>query len=881
MNFPGVLYSVGSRGDEVAAIQRQLNQLGFNVGTADGIFGQRTESAVIAFQKQNNLNSDGIVGRLTWDKLFDHRASGNHPFPGTLIGTGSRGEQVVKVQQRLNSLGYNAGVADGIFGQGTRQAVINFQSDYFLSPDGIVGELTWNALFNGVSQGISAPYPGFLLRVGSRGEEVKIVQNQLNRLGFNVGTADGIFGSGTEQGVKDFQTSRNLQVDGIVGQETWNRLMSSSSSGEGINNNVPYPGVLLSLGATGDLVRSVQRQLNSNHYNAGVVDGIFGGQTQQAVMNFQRTNGLSVDGIVGRLTWDVLFRNNTTTVSIPYPGYLISSGSSGNDVRRIQERLINMGYSVGAADGIFGPITKRAVESFQRDTGLDVDGIVGRLTWNQLFNGANVDNPGGATQSYPGVLLSTGSSGDSVRAVQRKLQERGYYHGVIDGIFGSMTDRAVRSFQHAMGLQVDGIVGRMTWNALFSVKHQYPIPPDYDTVVPGHHKIFIDAGHGGHDPGAVGNGLREKDIALAISLYQKEALEDAGYSVMLSRSTDRFLSLKERTDKANAWGADLFISNHVNAGGGRGSEVWCSIYGGVGRSYAERIANNLSSLFYNRGVKTRQGANGDYLHVIRESRMPAVLVEHGFIDNAGDARILASQQNLRQAAMATVNAIRSVSPPPREDSEISIKNNTLFTKLFNLDDRLKPNVEISHRIAIPPTSPKVTGQVKQTLHTSDRGITWSLDKKYGLDKEQLVDFFAGKGMSTILKELGIDEVPLALRSEQVSVKNGDAILEVRADIGVFDPNELASGKIKFNHFKMEVLLDPGFRGWKVKETLTLNGEFDYRNPPPNIVVEPSFIAIVLLLIMIVAAASSSLVAAFAVILLALGAALKQLVPSLT
>ena len=92
-------------------------------------------------------------------------------------------------------------------------------------------------------------------------------------------------------------------------------------------------------------------------------------------------------------------------------------------------------------------------------------------------------------------------------------------------------------------------------------------------------RVFIDPGHGGADPGAVANGLQEKDICLSISLMLRNILvrEYTGIFVKLSRTTDRTLTLNERTNMANQWHADLLISVHVNAGGGAGFEsfIYC------------------------------------------------------------------------------------------------------------------------------------------------------------------------------------------------------------------------------------------------------------------------------------------------------------------
>ncbi len=120
----------------------------------------------------------------------------------------------------------------------------------------------------------------------------------------------------------------------------------------------------------------------------------------------------------------------------------------------------------------------------------------------------------------------------------------------------------------------------------------------------------------------------------------------------------------ERTNTANSLGADLYISNHVNSGGGCGSEVWYSIVGGDSKEYAVAASNALSDIFVNRGAKTRMGDGGkDYYHVIRETSMPAIIIEHGFIDCASDADILKNEQSLKRMARSVVNAIRACLAP--------------------------------------------------------------------------------------------------------------------------------------------------------------------------------------------------------------------------
>lgn len=144
---------------------------------------------------------------------------------------------------------------------------------------------------------------------------------------------------------------------------------------------------MLYRGCTGDAVKTLQDKLNALGYNSGSVDGIFGAKTYAAVTAFQKANSLGVDGIVGKLTWGKIYGvspampvETTTVVGRP----MVSYGSRGDVVRKLQELLNALGYDCGSVDGIFGSKTKAAVLAFQKANGLGVDGIVGPLTWAKL-----------------------------------------------------------------------------------------------------------------------------------------------------------------------------------------------------------------------------------------------------------------------------------------------------------------------------------------------------------------------------------------------------------------------------------------------------------------------------------------------------------------
>jgi N-acetylmuramoyl-L-alanine amidase len=174
-------------------------------------------------------------------------------------------------------------------------------------------------------------------------------------------------------------------------------------------------------------------------------------------------------------------------------------------------------------------------------------------------------------------------------------------------------------------------------------------------------RVFIDIGHGGNNPGAEGNGLREEDVtqkigrhlAAALSLYQNVETK-VGPRPIGTTSRSR---LQPRTDAANAWNADYLVSIHINAGGGSGYETHIQ-ENAPHRTYkiAEDIYLEVARLFRSHGLADR-GIKRSNLHMTRESRMPASLLEFGFIDNSMDASLLANLAFLQQCGEAVARGI--------------------------------------------------------------------------------------------------------------------------------------------------------------------------------------------------------------------------------
>ncbi|MEZ6187490.1 MAG: peptidoglycan-binding protein [Planctomycetota bacterium] len=214
----------GSRGAAVRTLQTLLKQRGFDPGPIDGIFGNMTLAAVRRFQSARRLVVDGVVGPQTWGALNAAPAApAPAPAPATSAGTalptrpatlrqGSRGGDVVLLQNLLRSSGFNPGPSDGDFGPQTAGKVRAFQSALGLTVDGVVGPQTWGAL-----------YP--VLRQGARGASVRTLQTLLQQAGANPGPVDGDFGTMTLAAVRRFQSSRGLGVDGVVAGQTWTALL--------------------------------------------------------------------------------------------------------------------------------------------------------------------------------------------------------------------------------------------------------------------------------------------------------------------------------------------------------------------------------------------------------------------------------------------------------------------------------------------------------------------------------------------------------------------------------------------------------------------------------------------------------------------------------
>ena len=258
-------------------------------------------------------------------------------------------------------------------------------------------------------------------------------------------------------------------------------------------------------------------------------------------------------------------------------------------------------------------------------------------------------------------------------------------------------------------------------------------------------KVWLDAGHGGTDSGALGNNLREKDITLQLVLHARAYLEhNYSVDVQVTRSTDVFVSLSDRANRANAWGADIFVSMHINAGEGTGFETYRypSQEGSQSSLLQKELHTEILPTMRKFGTIADRGLKTANYAVLRETNMPAVLSENLFIDTTADAEKLKNATFLREVGEAHARGIAKYLNLPSNgvtfytiqsgDTFYSIakKYNITVQQLQDANPGVDPaKLQIGQQIVLPVTT-----------YTVQAGDTfYSIAKKYSMTVQQLQD----------------------------------------------------------------------------------------------------------------------------------------------
>ena len=401
---------------------------------------------------------------------------------------------------------------DGVYGTGTANTVRAFQRKYGLTVDGVVGRTTWTEVydqFRSIQSDNGRPnaYPGTALRQGSSGQNVRLVQFWLKIArtvypSLNTLTVDGKFGAGTAAAVRRFQSYFGLTSDGVVGRTTWNKLYEVYND---IANRLltaslrpgEYPGILRR-GSTGTAVRELQFYLYlMSAYESSIpaigIDGQFGASTETAVRAYQRFAKLTVDGVVGRTTWNSLYSKASilrvsgpvvTLKRLPYPGTPLAVGATGNAVLYYNLLLQRIAYYFDSVES--PPLSDRytdetaaSTRSAQALLELPETGVADAETWTTVEAlslqlaavSPNPDRDAGQADVYPGRAMKEGSVGPDVGQIEQWLNGRYMRNCGEDYVtenfrFGPKETEGVRAAQERADLLVTGTVNEETWAAL-------------------------------------------------------------------------------------------------------------------------------------------------------------------------------------------------------------------------------------------------------------------------------------------------------------------------------------------------------------------------------------------------------------------------------
>ena len=295
--------------------------------------------------------------------------------------------------------------------------------------------------------------------------------------------------SPSKDAAKAYQLDKgaNVTITGISGD--WYRIKTSKGEGfvkgDFLEMDVVVSNSLKEGMKDSSEVKAMQARLIELGYLSGSADGDFGASTKAALVAFQKNAGLTADGIAGATTIKALNSSSapkasasasataapTSSASTTYT--TLKQGSNGEAVKKLQKRLIELGYLSGSADGDYGRATTDAVKAFQKQAGLTADGIAGASTQKAVYSSDAKSKKTEADEIEDQLdsiksTLSMGSSGSEVTSLQKRLISLNYMSGSADGSFGAKTRDAVMLFQKQTGLTVDGKAGKTTINKLFA-----------------------------------------------------------------------------------------------------------------------------------------------------------------------------------------------------------------------------------------------------------------------------------------------------------------------------------------------------------------------------------------------------------------------------
>jgi len=670
LHAQSLLYSIGDRGDHILSLKRQLVQLGFaNWDPPTNVYGTITAGVVRDFQEYYGLPITGIADEATRDKVDEILS-----FP---YRDGDRGSAIVKMKEKLVQLGFASWSRPSQFyGPVTITAVNKFQEYYgFDQSASFTQEMSdkMDSLLKGEYS------------IGDSGAHIVSLKEDLVNLGFaNWSNPSNSYGSITANVVKDFQIYYDLPASGIADEITREKITNvlnppyhNGDRGKGIielkeklvllgfaswedpsqyfgshtitvlNRFQNYYGLEITESASQDLIDKIDRLLTGKYSNGDKGDhivafkedlvhlgfaswtspsNIYGPITSNVVKRVQNYYDLPISGIADQYTLETVKHEIENNV----PRF--DKGDSGEHIVELKKKLVQLGFaSWSKPTRFYGKNTIAAVNRFQSYYGLP---ITNRATPDTIDKVEEILSSG----------YNIGDSGSHIKELKSNLVILGFASWTNPTrVFGDVTSNVLKRFQAAHGLIVNGIADEVTLEKI-----------DNSIV-----KVFIDPGHGGKDPGGQGYGLDEKDVVLDIALKTANVLsrDYLGVNVRLSRTDDSYYELIDRANMANEWEADYYISLHTNAHNGRAHGFESFIFNGKISNETIRRQKDIHSYLINRIEVLNRGMKRANFSVLRNTRMPALLIEYMFIDNRAENSLLTNASYRTSLANYTAEAI--------------------------------------------------------------------------------------------------------------------------------------------------------------------------------------------------------------------------------
>ncbi|MDY7023226.1 MAG: peptidoglycan-binding protein [Cyanobacteriota bacterium] len=454
----------GDTGAAVGVVQQQLAQLGFYNGAVTNYFDARTEQAVINFQLAYGIQPTGQVGATTEGYLLSATGGVIPSFPAVPVANpplplrlGDRGASVSFVQQQLRRLGYYTGPVNGIFDLPTRRSVLAFQQDYGISRTGVVGATTESYLINAVPTTppvVATQFPSFV--PAPQGRPIGGIAPAVQPV--NPAIAQGrslnpLVPTPLPQGrpstapVTPVVTPINPAIaqgrplNPVIPAPTPQGRPFSVSPLRPIQPVTTYRS-FVSVGDTGFEVRRIQQRLRSLNYYRGPVNGFFDRTTQDAVVRFQRANGISQTGVVGPTTRIYMFNSANSSDSTP------TADASSTE---------------STVTASVAPQTTQRTYTFNSVKSSELTSTVETSDSEPMIPVKAVTPVSPKTNSIPiqTTLVTPDASGLSsanIKELQQRLQVQGLYEGLINGVYDSQTETAVNKAYEVYGTSTNDVL---------------------------------------------------------------------------------------------------------------------------------------------------------------------------------------------------------------------------------------------------------------------------------------------------------------------------------------------------------------------------------------------------------------------------------------